>query len=59
MLCNEYRANVLLDKHLVAKLGDFGFSQELPEVVEGRTVVTAAVVAKSLGYSSPELPLVS
>ena len=38
----------------MAKIGDSGFSQELHGVVEGRTMVTAAVVAKSLGYSSPE-----
>ena len=43
------RVNILLDK---AKLGDFGFSQELPELVKGRTM---AVVAKSLGYSPPEM----
>ena len=49
------RVNILLDKHLVAKLGDFGFSQELPELVKRRTMVTAAVVAKSLGYSPPEM----
>lgn len=49
------RANVLLDRHLTAKLGDFGFSQELPVPVEGRTMVTAAVVAKSLGYCPPEV----
>lgn len=50
-----YRANVLLDHHLTAKIGDFGFSQELPEPVKERTMMTAAVVAKSLGYSPPEL----
>ena len=50
-----YRDNVLLDRHLTAKLGDFGFSVELSKPVEGRTVVTAAMVAKSLGYSPPEL----
>lgn len=48
------RANVLLDRHLTAKIGDFGFSQELPQPVQGRTMMTTEVVAKSLGYSPPE-----
>jgi len=36
-------------------LGDFGFSQEFPQVIAGRSFITAAVVAKSLGYSPPEM----
>ncbi len=49
------RSNVLLDRHLTAKLGDFGFTQELPLSMRGHTMVTAVAVAKSLGYSPPEL----
>ena len=45
----------MLDDNLTAKLGDFGFTREFPQVVGGRTIVTAPVVAKSLGYSPPEL----
>lgn len=55
ILCKYHRTNVLLDRHLTAKLGDFGFSQEFPQVVAGRSFITAAVVAKSLGYSPPEM----
>ena len=51
----HHRTNVLLDHHLTAKLGDFGFSQEFAQVVGGRSFITAAVVAKSLGYSAPEM----
>ena len=36
--------------HLTAKLGDFGFTQEIPHLTEGRSVITAAIVAKSFGY---------
>ena len=46
---------MLIDRHLTAKLGDFGFSQEFAQVIGGRSFVTAAVVAKSLGYSPPEM----
>ena len=31
----HHRTNVLLDRHLTAKLGDFGFSQEFAQVVGG------------------------
>lgn len=46
--------NVLLDKHLTGKLGDFGFTQELPLSTQGHTMVTAVTIAKSLGYAPPE-----
>ena len=50
-----YRNNILLDKYMCAKLGDFGFSRELTQINPGKTLVTAAFVAKSAGYSAPEL----
>ena len=37
----------------MAKIGDFGFTQE-GKIVEGRTMVTALSLAKSLGYCAPE-----
>ena len=49
-----YRCNILLDQHFTAKLGDFGVSRELPASTHGYTMVTAASVVKSLGYSPPE-----
>ena len=48
-----HRSNILLDAHLSAKIGDFGFTTE-GTVVEGRTLVTAVSFAKTLGYSTPE-----
>lgn len=51
----NHRNNILLDRHYTAKLGDFGFSREFVQITEGRSVITAAAVAKSAGYSPPEL----
>ena len=48
-----HSSNILLDAHLSAKIGDFGFTTE-GTVVEGRTLVTAVSLAKTLGYSAPE-----
>lgn len=48
-------ANILLDCNFIAKLGDFGFAQELPKVTPGRTLVIMKSVAKTPGYSAPEL----
>lgn len=44
-----------MDSNFVAKLGDFGFSKELPKVTPGKTLVTMLSVAKTPGYSAPEL----
>ena len=48
-------ANILLGKHHNAKLGDFGFARQLASISDGRTLMTAPVFAKSLGYFPPEL----
>ena len=50
-----FSANILLDKHYNAKLGDFGFARQLACIADGRTLMTAPVFAKSLGYFPPEL----
>ena len=50
-----YRVNILIDRFYTGKLGDFGFTREFPLSTEGHTMVTTACVAKSLGYSPPEM----
>ena len=55
MYLTSTSANTLIDKSYNGKLGDFGFATELPEVHHGRTLVTAQVFAKTLGYLPPEL----
>ena len=49
------RPNILLDHYFNAKLGDFGFAYEVPEVKQGRTMVTAPSFARTEGYYAPEL----
>lgn len=54
-ICLFYRANILLDNHLNAKLGDFGFAYQIPELKMGRTVITAPTFARTEGYYAPEV----
>lgn len=48
-------ANILLDDQYKAKLGDFGFSIELPQISSGQTMFTAQFIARSEGYYPSEL----
>ena len=47
--------NILLDSNGNGKIGDFGFSWELPEVAGGRSIFTAKGFAISKEYHADEL----
>lgn len=52
-----YSSNILLDDHWVAKIADFGFSIELPQIVGGKTLITATPghgLPGTPGYMAPE-----
>lgn len=49
------QSQILLDKCFNAKLGNFGFSVELPRVVGDRTLLKAKTFASTEGYYPPEL----
>ena len=55
MACFKCRSNILLDQHLSAKLGDFGFAQEISKLMGNYSLITAPMVAMSLGYTAPEM----
>ncbi len=48
-------SNILLSSVFVAKVGDFGFATNEPQHQEGRTLVTAPLIARTDGYFAPEL----
>ena len=50
-----YRANILLDKAKNAKLADFGFSIELPQLSHGKTMFTAQNLPRTEGYFPSEI----
>lgn len=47
--------NILIDEQGNGCLSDFGFSVELPQVEDGRTMFTAKGFARSEGYYPSEL----
>ena len=49
------RANILLDSGMNAKLADFGFSMELPQLSHGKTMFSAPFIARSEGYYPSEV----
>ena len=55
MLVCMYSANILLDDSFHGKLGDFGFSIEVPKLSSGRTVFTSACIARTEGYYASEI----
>ena len=50
-----YRLNILIDEHGNRKIGDFGFSWEIPQVLSGRSMFTAKAFPRSEGYYPTEL----
>jgi serine/threonine protein kinase len=47
--------NILLDSHGHAKIGDFGFSVELPKQRDGKSMFTSKMFARTEGYFAPEI----
>ena len=45
----------MIDGHGRGRIGDFGFSWEVPQVVSGRSMFTAKAFARSEGYYPTEL----
>ena len=52
---HSFRSNILINCHYEAKLGDFGFSLQMPDMKDGKTLLTCPLVAFSQGYSAPEV----
>ena len=49
LLC--YSANILLDEHRTAKIGDFGFAKEIPRVRAGKSYFNMAMCCGFVGYT--------
>ena len=49
------RTNILLDSGMNAKLDDFGFSMELPQLSHGKTMFFAPFITQSEGYYPSEV----
>ena len=48
------RANILIDHYHNSKACEFGFAYQVPEVKSGRTLITALILARNLGYFPPK-----
>lgn len=44
-----------MDEYYSAKISDFGFAIDLPQIKENKKMVTAPVIARTEGYFPPEL----
>ena len=54
----KYRSNVLVDGQFNSKLGDFGFTKEMPIALsDSITLKTAESIAKTAGYAAPEIDI--
>ena len=52
-----YSLNILLDSNGRGRIGDFGFSWELPDVEGSRSVFTSRGFAFSKGYTAHDSPM--
>ena len=49
---------MLVDSHFNTKIGDFGFTQEMPKMVSKTvSLKTAKCIAKTIGYNAPEVDI--
>ena len=55
-MCN-FRANILLSGAYMAKLGDFGFAIELPQLSHGITMFSSECMIRSEGYYPAEISM--
>ena len=51
----SYSANILLDKFMTAKVGDFGLATTMPTVTQGHSYIRVSEFGGSLGYQAPEI----
>ena len=55
---NDCRSNVLVDNQFNTKIGDFGFTQEMPmplRITNTVALKTATCIVKTVRYKAPEV----
>ena len=53
-----HRSNVLVDSQFNTKIGDLGFTQEMPTMISKTvSLKTAKCMAKTIGYNAPEVDI--
>ena len=50
-----FSVNILLDKFLTAKVGDFGLATVMPTISKGHSYIKVSEFGGSLGYQAPEI----